>query len=132
MHDVQIPATSPVFGLLHTVGWTTISVQNQEIDGWGAFLAPDFFQLGTYLKEPRYQEVGRTIFGASTQTITRPGMMLGQKSSGSQPEHCNQTNCTHVAGGTWRGSCWTFDISWVYAMTLYNGARMAELRALPW
>jgi hypothetical protein len=132
MYDVQFPASSPVSEVLHTIGWTSISVQNQEIDSWGSFMAPDFYRLGRYLADVRYQEIAQTMFLATTQTITRPGSMLGQTTTGSQPEHCNQTNCTHVPNGAWRGSCWTFDISWVYASTLYNGAWLGQLGALPW
>ena len=132
MYDVDLPSSAPMHGILHTVGWTVISVQNQEIDNWGAFLAPDFYQLGTELNDKRYSAIARNLFQAQTQTIVRPGAMQGKTHVGSQPEHCNQTNTTHVRNGGWRGTCWTYDISWVYAATLYNAAKMLELGAFEW
>jgi uncharacterized protein YyaL (SSP411 family) len=132
MYDVQLPATSILHGVLNTVGWTAISVQNEEIDECGAFMAPDFYQLGKYLTDKRYQDIGRTIFAASTQTIARPGVMVGLSRPGMQYEHYNHTNCTYVRGGAWRGSPHTESISWVLAATLFHGTRMAELGAFSW
>lgn len=132
MYDVEFPATAPLHGVLDTVGWTAISVQNEEIDDYGAFLAPDFFRLGIYLDDKRYEDIGRTMFEATTQTIARPGFMFGWKTAGSQAEHYNQTNCTYVRDGGWRGTFWTQDISWVYAATLFNGTKMAELGTFKW
>jgi hypothetical protein len=132
MYDVQLPEGAPAHGFLNTVGWTSISVQYPQIDGWGAFMAPDFHRLGTYLNDRRYHAVSRTLFEATTQTIARPGAMLGLKAAGSQPEHCNQTNATHIPGAAWRGTCSVADISWVHAAILYNGARMAEIGAISW
>jgi hypothetical protein len=132
VYDVEFPATAPLHGFLNTVGWTAISVQNEEIDDYGAFLAPDFYRLGTYLSDKRYQDIGRTMFEATTQTISRPGQMFGREDVGSQSEHYNQTNCTYMRDGGWRGTSWSTDISWVYAATLYNGAKLAELGALTW
>ena len=132
MYDVEFPATAPLHGVLDTVGWTAISVQNEEIDDYGAFLAPDFYRLGAELHDKRYQDIGRTMFEATTQTIARPGLMFGWETVGSQPEHYNQTNCTYVRDGGWRGTFWTQDISWAYAATLYNGTQLVELGALQW
>jgi hypothetical protein len=132
MYDVQLPASSILHGVLNTVGWTAISVQNEEIDECGAFMAPDFYQLGKCLDDQRYQDIGRTIFAASTQTIARPGVMVGLSWPGMQYEHYNHTNCTYVRGGTWRGSPHTESISWVLAATLFHGTRMAELGAFSW
>jgi hypothetical protein len=84
VYDVDFPATAPLHGVLNTVGWTAISVQNEEIDDYGAFLAPDFYRLGTYLHDERYQQIGRTMFEAITQTIARPGLMFGWDTVGSQ------------------------------------------------
>ena len=46
-HSVPL---KPESGLLHehvnTIGWTFISTQNQEIDVFGYFMAPDYYRLG--------------------------------------------------------------------------------------
>jgi len=58
--------------------------------------------------------------------------MFGLKMVGMELEHFNHTHCTYVRNGAWRGSMWSEGILWSLTATLYNGAKMAELQALPW
>jgi hypothetical protein len=132
MYDMQLPPASPLHGFVNTTGWTMISVQNEELDCWGQYIAPDFYLLGEYLNDQRYVHVGRTLFYAPTQAIARPGAMFGLKMIGMELEHFNHTNCTYVRGGAWRGPFWGEGILWALTATLYNGAKMAELGALVW
>jgi len=132
MHDVQLPSSSPLHGLVNSVGWTPVSVQNEVLDMFGNYTGPDFYQLGKYLNEPRYQDIARTIYAASTQTIARPEAMLGMPKPGMQYEHFNQTNFTYIRGGRWRDGGQVPHISWVLANTLYNGVKLVELGALAW
>jgi hypothetical protein len=132
MYDMQLPASSPLHGFVNTTGWTAISVQNEELDCWGQNLAPDFYQLGKYLGDQRYQDVGRTLFYAPTQAIARPGAMFGTNLIGIELEHFNHTNCTYVQGAAWRGYMNPPGILWTLSATLSNGAKMADLGALVW
>jgi hypothetical protein len=132
MHDVQVPQGSPFHGLLNSVGYTAVSVQLNVVDFCGAFMAPDYHKLGKYLNDKRYQEIGRTLFEASIQTIARPGRMMGLPRPGMQYEHFTQTNFTYNAGGAWHGSGYTPSISWMLAATLYYGTKMAELGVFAW
>jgi hypothetical protein len=131
-HDVGLyfRSQSP---LLHdhvnTVGWTFISTQNQEIDLFGYYMAPDYYRLGLITGDERYKQIGRVLFDACTQTISRPGAMFGPV-PGIQAEHYNQTNCTYVGGqpDTWRGgSQLTLGIGWITSAALYGGNRLAEM-----
>ena len=116
-HNVPL---KPESGLLHahvnTVGWTFISTQNQEIDVFGYFIAPDFYRLGVLGNDARYRRIGRVLFEAATQTLSRPGAMFGPV-PGIQAEHYNHSNCTYVGGqpGTWRGSQHSMGIAWTIA-----------------
>ena len=130
MYDMQLPASSPLHGFVNTTGWTAISVQNEELDCWGQYLAPDFYRLGKYLGAQSYQDVARTAFYAPTQAIARPGAMFGLKLIGMELEHFNHTNCTYIRDGAWRGSLWSEGILWSLTSTLYNGAKMMELGAV--
>jgi hypothetical protein len=132
MYDMQLPPSSPLHGFVNTTGWTAISVQNQELDCFGQFLAPDYYRLGKYLGDSRYEDLGRMLFYAATQAIARPGAMLGLKIPGMELEHFNHTDCTYIRNGAWRGSFWSEGILWVLAATLYDGAKMAELGAIEW
>ena len=132
MYDMQLPPSSPLHGFVNTTGWTMISVQNEELDMWGQYIAPDFYVLGKYLNDKRYQDVGITLFYAPTQAIARPGAMFGLKLVGMELEHFTHTNCTYIRNGAWRGSFWSSGILWTLTATLYNGAKMAEMGALQW
>jgi hypothetical protein len=128
-HEVPLkPESGLLHEYLHTVGWTFISTQNQEIDVWGYFMAPDYYRLGLASKDERYTQIGRILFQAASQTISRPGAMFGDV-PGIQGEHYNHSNCTYVGGqpGTWRGSQHSVGISWTTAGALYGGARLTEL-----
>ena len=122
----------PESGLLHehvhTVGWTFISTQNQEIDVFGYFMAPDYYRLGLLCHDERYRQVGRVLFEAATQTLSRPGAMFGPV-PGIQAEHYNHTNCTYMGGqpGSWRGSQHSMGIAWTIAAALYGGSRLCDL-----
>jgi hypothetical protein len=132
MHDVQLPPGSSLHGFVNSVGWTPVSVYLEVVDMFGNNTGPDFYQLGKYLNDPRYQDVARTIYAASTQTIARPGAMLGLPQPGMQYEHFNQTNFTYIRGGRWRDGGQVPHISWVLANTLYIGTKLVELGALAW
>jgi hypothetical protein len=132
MHDAQLPSSSPLHGLVNSVGWTPVSVQNEVLDMFGNYSGVDLYLLGKYLNDPRYQDIARTIFAASTQTIARPEAMLGLPQPGMQYEHVNHTNYTHMRGGRWRSGGYQPHISWVLANTLYNGVKLVEAGALSW
>jgi len=128
-HDVGMkPESGLLHEHLHTVGWTAISTQNQEIDVWGYFMAPDYYQLGQVARDERYRQIGRVLYQACTQTISRPGAMFGPK-PGCQAEHYNHSNCTYKPGGpeVWRGSQHAMGIAWTTAGALYGGTRLSEL-----
>ena len=78
--------------------------------------------------DERYKQIGRVLFQAATQTISRPEAMFGSV-PGEQAEHYNHSNCTYVEGGPelWRGSQHAMGISWAFAASLYGGSRLIEL-----
>ncbi len=126
-HDVGMPRDKWLRDHMQTVGWTFISTQNQEIDVFGFWMAPDYYRLGQVLDDERYCQIGTVLFDAATETIARDGAMFGQTTPGIQAEHYNHTNCTYVPNGPWRGSQHSMGIGWVLASTLYGGAKLAEL-----
>jgi hypothetical protein len=132
MYDGQLPPSSPLHGLVNTVGWTAVSGYLEVVDMFGNNTVPDFYLLGKYLNDPRYQDIARTIYAASTQTIARPGAMFGLPRPGQQYEHINNTDFTYDRKGHWRGEGHTPHISWVLANTLYTGTKLVELGALSW
>ena len=128
-HDVGMkPESGLLHKHLHTVGWTVISTQNQEIDVWGYFMAPDYYRLGLTSGEERYKQIGCVLYQAASQTISRPDAMFGP-TPGIQAEHYNHSNCTYHRGqpANWRGSQHSMGIGWTNAGALYGGTRLSEL-----
>ena len=129
VYDADFPSGAPLHGTVDTVGWMTVSVQNEVIDMFGDFSAADLYELGKYLHDQRYQKISRTIFEASTQTIARPGHMFGLPEPGMQFEHVTQTDYGHVHGARWRGEGFVPEIIWPLGNTLYSGEKMMEAGA---
>jgi hypothetical protein len=128
-HDIGLRKDSVLYGHLHTIGWTLVSTQNQEIDVFAYWMAPDYYRLGSLLHDPRYQQIAKVMYDACTQTIARSGRMFGQSALGIQAEHYNHTNCTYVGGQpeTWRSTQHAAGISWVTAGGLYGGMKLVEM-----
>jgi hypothetical protein len=84
-HDIGLRKDSVLYGHLHSVGWTLVSTQNQEIDVFAYWMAPDYCRLGLLLHDPRYQQIAKVMYDACTQTIARPGRMFGQSALASRP-----------------------------------------------
>ncbi len=36
--------------------------ENEEIDCWGYWMAPDFYRLGMALRQERYEQIARVMF----------------------------------------------------------------------
>lgn len=103
-HDVGFPPDSPLRGKINTVGWTLIGTQNQEIDCYGYYIAPELYRLGRLLGDDRYQELGKVIFDVKTQTISRPGRTFDLP-LGCQGEHYNHSNCTYAPAAAGEVTC---------------------------
>jgi len=126
-HDVHVFHDPNLKGNMNTVGWTFISTQNQEIDCFGYWMAPDYYRLGQALNDDRYRQIGTVLYETCTQTIARPGVMLGFKVLGIQAEHYNNTNCTYGLHAPWRGTQMSAGIGWVNAAVLYGGMQISRL-----
>ncbi len=128
-HDVGMkPESGLLHEHLHTVGWTFISTQNQEIDVWGYWMVPDYYLLGLATGDERYKQISRVLFQAASQTISRPEAMFGPE-SGIQAEHYDHTNCNYGRAAHprhWRGSQHSMGTSWATAGALYGGSRLCE------
>jgi hypothetical protein len=125
--DVGFPPGNMFHGVLNTVGWTFIGTQNEEIDSYGYFDAPDFYRLGKLLGDDRYKKLAHVVFDSKTQLLAREGQMFGLKIPGMQFEHINHTNCTYVPDGRWRGEGHSEGIAWVPGAALYALARLNRM-----
>ncbi len=132
-YHLWFPPESPLRGMIDTVGWTLIGTQNQEIDCYGYYIAPELYRLGQLLGDERYQKLGKVIFDAKTQTISSPGRTLDLP-LGCQGEHFNHSNCTYAPGGRWRGAIYSAGIGWVRGSALMAQIKLHEMdpKVFPW
>ncbi|MHB1356675.1 MAG: AGE family epimerase/isomerase [Anaerolineae bacterium] len=127
MWPVPLRAQSELVSQMNTVGWTFISTQNQELDCFGYWMAWYYWRLASALGDERYAQLARVLYHAPTQTISRPGVMLGHTLPGIQGEHYNHTNCTYIVDAPWRGYQGSVGMNWVTAAALYGGVKLNEL-----
>ncbi len=125
-HDIGFPPGSPLRDMITTVGWTLIGTQNQEIDCYGYYSAPEFYRLGQLLGDDRYKKLGKVIFDSKTQTVSRPGKTF-DIAVGSQGEHFNHSNCTYAPGGNWRGQVFSVGIGWVRGSSMMAQIKLHKL-----
>lgn len=127
MWPVPPRADSELAGQMNTVGWTFISTQNQELDCFGYWMAWYYWRLANALGDERYAILAKVLYQAPSQTIARPGTMLGHTLPGIQGEHYNHTNCTYIELAPWRGYQGSVGMNWVTAAALYGAVKLYEL-----
>lgn len=66
-----------------TRGWTVVSPQNQHIDVYGVFIAPDVYRLGRLLERDDLKQLAILMYRSCGQLLDPYG------SQGEQPQHTN-------------------------------------------
>jgi hypothetical protein len=104
-------------------GWTIVSAQNQHLDVFGVFFAPDVYKLGKYLKDENLQHLAILMYRSCGQMIDPFG------SHGEQIQHTNFAQAGDLTNiYTFRGGYvehWT--VFWVTAHFLNAAARFSEI-----
>lgn len=126
--DVLLPAGRMTDHRLRTRGWTSVSVQNQHLDVWGALTAPDVYRLGEIDNREDLKKLAFVMYRSAGQMIDPYG---------SQGEQLQQTNYAQLGRDVelaeMRGGyheSWT--VFWITAHFLNGAARFVELGAPVW
>ncbi len=126
--DVPEPAGRLTDHRVRTRGWTSVSVQNQHLDVWGALTAPDVYRLGQIDNRADLRQLALVMYRSAGQIIDPYG---------SQGEQLQQTNYAQlgrdVAITEMRGGyheAWT--VFWITAHFLNGAARFSELGVPVW
>lgn len=126
--DVPFPPGRLTDHRVRTRGWTSVSVQNQHLDVWGALVAPELYRLGQLDHSPGLRQLALVMYRTSGQIIDPHG---------SQGEQLQQTNYAQrgadVALDKLRGDyneSWT--VFWITAHFLTGAARFLELGVPIW
>jgi hypothetical protein len=121
--DIPLPPGRMSDHLFKTRGWTVVSPQNQHIDVFGVYYAPDIYRMGEILKNESLKKLAKVMFRSCGQ-LTDP--------FGSQGEQLQQTNFAQRGDMTdiysLRGGYsenWT--VFWITAHFLNAAARFEEM-----
>jgi hypothetical protein len=121
--DVPFPPGRLSDHRLRTRGWTSVSPQNQHLDVWGVFTAPDVYRLGQIDNREDLKALAIVMYRSCGQLIDAHG------SQGEQMQHTNYTQGSTVADlARLRGGyneTWT--VFWITAHFLSGAARFMEL-----
>jgi len=121
--DIPLPAGRMSDHFFKTRGWTVVSPQNQHIDVFGVFYAPDIYRMGEITGNERLKKLARVMYRSCGQLIDP---------FGSQGEQLQQTNFAQRGDMsdiyTLRGGYsedWT--VFWITAHFLNAAARFEEM-----
>lgn len=107
-----------------TKGWTVVSPQNQHLDVWGTFVAPDLYRLGEIDGREDLKRLALLMYRTCGQLID---------AEGSQGEQMQQTNYSQGDQSALRGGYnenWT--VFWITTHFLTGAAQFAEMGVPVW
>lgn len=121
--DIPLPPGRMSDHFFKTRGWTVVSPQNQHIDVFGVYYAPDIYRMGEITNNENLKKLAKVMFRSCGQ-LTDP--------FGSQGEQLQQTNFAqrgdmteiHKLRGGYSES-WT--VFWITAHFLNAAARFEEM-----
>lgn len=121
--DITMPPSRLKDHAFKTRGWTVVSAQNQHVDIYGVFFAPEIYKLGKYLKDKNLQRLALLMYRSCGQMIDPFG------SHGEQIQHTNFAQAGDLSNiYNFRGGYvehWT--VFWVTAHFLNAAARFNEI-----
>ena len=123
--DVDMPPGRLRDHNFKTRGWTAVSVQNQHIDVYGVYCAPDVYHLGELTGSQELMDLALLMYRSCGQLIDPLG------SQGEQPQQTNYAqHPDNIAKGMdrFRGDyCETWTVFWITAHFLNAAARFKEM-----
>ena len=126
--DVDMPPGRLRDHNFKTRGWTAVSVQNQHIDVYGVYCAPDVYHLGELTGSQELKDLALVMYRSCGQLIDPLG------SQGEQPQQTNYAqHPSNIAKGMdrFRGDyCETWTVFWITAHFLNAAARFKEMGVL--
>ncbi len=105
-----------------TMGWTSVSTQNQHLDVYGVLFAPEIWKLGKYLGLKSYQKVSEVMFRSCGQLIDPWGSQGEQIQETNFAQRGDMSDVLKLRGGY--AESWT--VFWITAHFLNSAARQIE------
>ncbi len=126
--DVPMPAGRLADHRVRTRGWTSVSVQNQHLDVWGALTAPDVYRLGQIDGREDLRKLGLVMYRSAGQLIDPQGGQGEQLQQTNYAQRGPDVEFSEMRGGY--HEAWT--VFWITAHFLNGAARFAELGVPVW
>ena len=121
--DIAFPAGRMADHGVMTTGWTVVSPQNQHIDVYGVFFAPEVCKMGRYLGDDRLVKLSKVMYRSCFQLTDAFGSQGEQLQHTNFAQHGGVVDMIRMRGGYVES--WT--VFWITAHFLNAGARFIEM-----
>lgn len=125
--DIPLPAGRMADYHFKTTGWTVVSPQNQHIDVYGVFFAPEVYKMGKILKNDDLQRLAKVMYRSCFQLTDPFGSQGEQLQQTNFAQHGDMTSVHRLRGGY--SERWT--VFWIAAHFLNAAARFEEMGVRP-
>lgn len=125
--DIPLPAGRMADHNFKTRGWTVVSPQNQHIDVYGVFFAPEIYKMGTHLKDKRLHDLSRVMYRSCFQLTDPFGGQGEQLQQTNFAQHGDMSSVHKLRGGY--SERWT--VFWITAHFLNAAARFEQIGVKP-
>lgn len=121
--DITLPPGRMADHYFKTRGWTVVSPQNQHIDIYGVFYAPEVYRMGQILNDERLKKLAVVMFRTCGQLIDPYGSQGEQLQHTNFAQHGDLSDVYKLRGGY--SESWT--VFWITTHFLNAAARFRDL-----
>jgi hypothetical protein len=121
--DIPLPPGRMADHHFKTRGWTVVSPQNQHIDVYGVFFAPEVYKMGALLHNEDLKRLAMVMFRSCGQLIDPFGSQGEQLQHTNFAQHGDMSDVHKLRGGY--SEPWT--VFWITAHFLNAAARFEEM-----
>ncbi len=121
--DIPLPPGRLADHALKTRGWTVVSPQNQHIDIYGVFFAPEVYKLGQYTSNNDLKKLAEVMFRSCGQLIDPFGSQGEQLQQTNFAQHGDMVDVYRLRGGY--SESW--NVFWITSHFLNAAARFVEM-----
>jgi hypothetical protein len=121
--DIPLPPGRMADHFFKTRGWTAVSVQNQHIDVFGVFFAPEIYKIGQFLNDVNLKKLAAVMYRSCGQIIDPFGSQGEQLQQTNYAQRGNMSDIYQLRGGY--SEKWT--VFWITAHFLNAAARFEEM-----
>jgi hypothetical protein len=123
LRDIDLPPGRLRDHAFASRGWTVVSAQNQHLDVFGVFYAPEVYRMGRLLGRDELCRLAKVMFRSCGQLIDEFGSQGEQIQQTNFAQHGDMSDVERMRGGYSEG--WT--VLWITTHFLHAAARFHEM-----